>query len=257
LPGIWRFGSPSVTGVGCHWQSLIISPQQLAWMMPPQVSGDPRFQWWKCLREVPSDWVSSRGEAERFLYYDGPTRGLAPIWVKLDEANHKLLFLERPIDEPNQRSDESLLRRPPLISCAAPKNLPDREGIYIEVHGGVITGLRVAVDGKATLPAVLPLRGDAVAAEFRKMIVDYGLTEPEADGLIATWSPWLFHAEGKRFILRMSAADYDRQCPMRVRPAPTEVVRLGLVLSEFGPDATQPATQPTTNGAADGVRAGE
>lgn len=67
------------------------------------------------------------------------------------------------------------------------------------------------------------------------MLVRFGLTGPEADGLLAAWAPQFFRTEGRRFILRMSPAEYARQCPMQVRPAPTEVVRLGLVLTEFDP----------------------
>jgi hypothetical protein len=59
------------------------------------------------------------------------------------------------------------------------------------------------------------------------------LTAPEAQGLIRTWSPQFFQTEGRRFILRMSPGDYAEQCPMQVRPMPTAVVRLGLVLTEF------------------------
>jgi hypothetical protein len=70
------------------------------------------------------------------------------------------------------------------------------------------------------------------------MLLRYGLTSPEADGLIAAWTPQFFRAEGRRFILRMSPAEYARQCPMQVRPTPTEVVRLGLVLTEFDPPPT-------------------
>jgi hypothetical protein len=236
---------PGVYGVGCHWQSLIISPKQLPWMALPQVSDDARFQWWKRLRQVPSDWVSSRGETERFLYYDGPTRSRTPVRVTFDIGRRALLFMDlqyRPAPE-GSRPEELLAHQSPVISVAVPRALPAREGLYVEVNGTEVAGQRFNAehDSLQPLAAELPIHGDAVTAEFRKMIIDYGLTEPESDGLIATWSPWLFHAPGKRFILRMSPADYDRQCPMRVRPAPTEVVRLGLVLSEFGPDAAQPS----------------
>jgi hypothetical protein len=65
------------------------------------------------------------------------------------------------------------------------------------------------------------------------MLLAYGLSGPEAEGLIAAWTPQFFQTEGRRFILRMAPEDYARQCPMQVRPTPTEVVRLGLILTEF------------------------
>jgi hypothetical protein len=32
-----------------------------------------------------------------------------------------------------------------------------------------------------------------------------------------------------------SAEDYDAICPLRMRPKPTELVRLGVLLTELGP----------------------
>ena len=89
-------------------------------------------------------------------------------------------------------------------------------------------------------PWSTPLQGPAVIQRFREMLLAYGLSGSEAEGLIAAWTPQFFRTEGRRFVLRMSPEEYARQCPMQVRPAPTEVVRLGLILTEF--DATGPRT---------------
>ena len=89
------------------------------------------------------------------------------------------------------------------------------------------------VGHRASLSAPLPLKEEALVQRFRQMLTDYGLTAEEAEGLVAAWSPQFFHAKGRRFILRMSPEEYAKQCPMQVRPVPTEVVRLGLVLFEF------------------------
>jgi hypothetical protein len=101
--------------------------------------------------------------------------------------------------------------------------------------------MHVAPQTSVPLQSPLPLQGPQVIGCFRNMLTRYGLTGPEADGLIRVWTPQFFQTEGRRFILRMSPQEYDRQCPMQVRPTPTEVVRLGLVLTEFDP---KPATQP-------------
>jgi hypothetical protein len=53
-------------------------------MRPAAVPADPKFAWWTRLRDVESSWVSSRGESDRFLYYDGPTVRPAPLHVKLE-----------------------------------------------------------------------------------------------------------------------------------------------------------------------------
>jgi hypothetical protein len=241
--GTFFGGWAAVYGVGLHWQSLIVSPQRLPWMVSPAVPEDARYQWWNHLRDVPSDWVCSRGETERFLYYDGPTRSATPVRSQMDVGHHRLLFTE---DVPRRQEldrHEELPAHPirPVVGSIG-KDVPGREGLYIEVNAGAVSAQRVAVTGDGWQDvAELHLHGDsAVIGCFRRMLTSYGLTPPEADGLIGAWTSWLFHAEGKRFLLRMSPADYDRQCPMRVRPAPTEVVRLGLVLTEFGPEKTPP-----------------
>jgi hypothetical protein len=81
--------------------------------------------------------------------------------------------------------------------------------------------------------ATLPLAGDAAAIEFLKMLTDYGLSAAEAKGLVDAWRGYLFESPGTRLLLRMSSFDYDRLCPISVKPAPTEMVRLGLILTEF------------------------
>jgi len=233
-----------ISSLGLCWQSLIVSPQRLSWMSPPVVPPDPLFKWWEPLRSVPSDWVSNRGETERFLYYDGPTSSALPVVVSLADPERRLVFREIP---PPKEIEGQAQRVPPPefvpVASASKDAAPAREGLYLEVHGGEVRGQHFIVNGNGhvDLAMQLPLAGDAVIQRFREMLIGYGLTPPEAEGLIGAWTPQLFHADGRRFILRMSPADYDRRCPMRVRPAPTEVVRLGLVLSEFGPDASQPA----------------
>ena len=71
--------------MGLRWQSLIVSPQQLDWMRPPDVPAGSRYEWWQSLRTVPSSWVASQGEAERFLYYDGPSYARSPAQICLAE----------------------------------------------------------------------------------------------------------------------------------------------------------------------------
>src|SRR5204862_4378749 len=74
-----------IVAMGVHWQSLIVSPARLGWMNPPAVPGEAKFKWWNRLREVECAWVSNRGEADRFAYYDGPTTLRTPFNVLFDK----------------------------------------------------------------------------------------------------------------------------------------------------------------------------
>jgi hypothetical protein len=72
-----------------------------------------------------------------------------------------------------------------------------------------------------------------VAGILRELLAARGLKPEESDGLIDAWRPQFFRAPGSRFIMLMTSADYNLLCPIRVRPIPTEVVRIGIILTEF------------------------
>ena len=225
-----------VTALGLRWQSVIVSPTRLAWMVPPAVPADPRFAWWERLREVDCAWVSNRGEAERFLYYDGPTTAAAPIAVS--QEGHRLRF-RRSAPQPADAASRRGPNRPftPLTTGG----LSEHHGFLIRVVGGWISGIAVPeVDGIDDLDLTdrASLDGEpATAAMLHGMLTTAGLSNSEAAGLIDCWRPQLFHTQGSRFLLLMTAADYDALCPIRVDPPPTELVRVGLVLTEFSDPA--------------------
>jgi len=51
-----------------NYDGLIVTPEKPDWAKLAQVKDDQRFKWWETLRDVPSSWVTSNGETERFLY---------------------------------------------------------------------------------------------------------------------------------------------------------------------------------------------
>ena len=87
--------SGAIRSLGLRWQSLIVSPQRQPWMTPPPVGNSDRYDWWERLRKVPSSWLSSQGESERFLYYDGPTRWRSPVQVSVER--NILHFMGSPV----------------------------------------------------------------------------------------------------------------------------------------------------------------
>src|SRR6185312_3904794 len=123
-----------------HWQSVIVCPERASWMHPPDVPADPRFAWWRRLRDVQSSWVSSRGEAERFLYYDGPTRAAVPVSVSLDEPLG-LHFTKAPVDAviPGQSGEQG--QSGTSANSVARGGLPEHEGLYIQVKSDQIGGM--------------------------------------------------------------------------------------------------------------------
>ncbi|MDB5173953.1 MAG: hypothetical protein JWN51_2726 [Phycisphaerales bacterium] len=130
-------------------------------------------------------------------------------------------------------ADRSLQLRPEKDSI--PKSQV-RRGLFIHVTDGKVAGQQAdppLVEANVLISTSVPLNGPEVKARFEQMLRDAGLTGPEAAGLVACWTPQLFEKDGRRFLLFLSAADYDALCPMTVRPPPTERARVGIVLTEF------------------------
>jgi hypothetical protein len=225
--------TPAVAGLGLRWQSLIVSPRRLGWMTPPEVN-DAKYAWWGDLRNrVPSSWVSSRGESERFVYYDGPTLMKPPV-VVLETGHNRLRFETTPRQV--DFAADTVAERVFVRYASAKRPDSERAGLAVRVRRGRVMAYRHAIpDGRGEAPFASgePLEGDAASAELLKMLTGAGLTGPEAGGLLACWEETFFRAEGDRFILQMSQDDYADLCPMTVRPKPTAVERVGLLLTEL------------------------
>jgi hypothetical protein len=223
-----------IGGLGLHWQSLVITPA------PPQplapVPADPKFKWWTRLRDVPSSYITSNNETERFLYYDGPSQYPAPLSVS--RAGDQLRFQAPPNRD----------RTPPYVRDGQQNesSSTQRTGLFIRVHNHTATACIVPpptipsqitdapenASRSATIP-LLPLSPDA-PAQLLKLLLASGLTPEESAGLIDAWTPQFFQTDGDRFLLLMSSADYDAFCPLSITPPPTTLVRTGIILTEFG-----------------------
>lgn len=214
IAGGWP-GETELTSLGLRWQSVIVSPTRLPWMTPPATGPDKRFAWWGALREVPSAWLSSRGESERFLYYDGPT--LLPSPVKISLAGDELRITRKTGTDPS--GILVVRRRAGRLSGQA---VAFGTGLNADPHPEIT--YKLAADD---------LHEAQVIDAFQHMLVTAGLTAPEAAGLIAAWTQQFFQTDGTRVLFLMPREDYDNICPIEVRPAPTEMARVGIVLTEL------------------------
>jgi hypothetical protein len=219
---------------------VIVTPTKLDWMNPPEVGDDARFAWWKRLRDVPSSWVGSRGEAERFLYYDGPTLAPTPVDAKL-AGNELTITLALP---------EETYGNPFPYRQDVP-----RRAILIRHRAGQLSGQTIDLAAlhrpqTSTVTQSLGqdnLHGDEVISKFRQLltltqtITAFGeiafeteLTEAEANGLIDAWRNQFFQTDGTRLLTFLWRQEYDAMCPIQIRPSPTELARVGIILTEFG-----------------------
>ena len=184
--------------------------------------------------------MSSQGESERFLYYDGQTLLASPIRVALDGNTLSVAKVSFGTAEPNDSDPSAVAGQepddPPLLVQDAGGVRGQMQLIYVEVAGGkavakVIPPFDNSID--VDLTRVAPLSGTAVSQRLLEMLTRYGLTAEEAAGLVDVWKRQFFETPGKRLLVVLPGRDYDNMCPLRVRPAPTELVRLAIVLTEL------------------------
>jgi hypothetical protein len=208
-----------VESVGLHWQSLIVTPDRLPWMSPAEVGPDPRFDWWKRLRDVDCSWVSSRGETERFLYYDGPVGAQAPVSFRMGPAG---LAITR--HSPPQVDPDGVVWPEDLLVSVTPA------GVVMKWATGS------AWKDSIKLTGVAPRSPEHASDNFRHALERHGLTPSEANGVVTCWEPAFFRTPGLRYLRLLSRDDYDKLCPLTVRPEPSTLVRVGVLWVEFPAD---------------------
>lgn len=220
-------------GIGLIWQNVIALPKKPSWMKLEEIA-ETKFEWWQRLREVESSWVSSRGDSERYLYYDGPTNYPCKYSAKIERE-----YVSVAVEKDFQNFEM--------------QNSVKSKGLYVSVdENGVLAGHLFSIDsGPGKIPEVKnpgsddavfrtqfsidgSLSGDEVKEAFRSLIEsEDGLNKTEADGMIDVWDAEFFRRPGKRVLFLMDRPEYDRICPISVRPAPSELRRVGIVLANL------------------------
>jgi hypothetical protein len=199
-----------ITSWGIHWQSAIVTPTKQPWMKEPLVGDDPKHGWWRRLREVDCSWIGSRGESERFLYYDGPTRLKLAFTPTFDGT-----VLRWPAVQPGP--EEQTLPRiwpppneEPLRKGRRPKPDDPWWAMAVRVSGDkggrvecalVVPGVEVdpfdrsdheVADGASAGEAIL-----------RQAVIARGLNDTESAGLVDLWREAFFSRPGTRVLLMM------------------------------------------------------
>jgi hypothetical protein len=204
------------------------------------VPEDEKYAWWSRLRQVQSSWVSSRGEAERFLYYDGPTTRPSR-WIASIEAGDLLVTWNQESDRFGSGGFQSLEPQVPQSIQDEQGLLVQERGLFIQLDrsnqltGGVAPIRDPGINlNRISLAKLNSLRGTEVPAKLLEMLKEASLTTDEASGLIDSWQPQFFKTVRRRFLRIMSPKEYSSICPIQINPPPSELVRVGIVLNEFG-----------------------
>lgn len=155
----------------------------------------PRGHWWQHLRNAGGDtFTSNTNGAEKFIFYDGPVRFRAPVVVRGDDLR-------------TRRGE----RRVWVVD----------DGEYVE-SVATSSALRETLRGP-----VSDLRG-----RLDDQLQRAGLNSSESASLLGTWEPELNDA-APHLIYILTRAEYDRMLPITISPTPTELVRVGVVISDL------------------------
>lgn len=227
LPG----AENDLASVGVRWQSMIVSPDLPAWAQLSPLPADKRFAWWSRLRQVPSSYVVSQGEAERFVYYDGPTELASPADATL--TGNTLRISMREIAFPANYGEN---RANAAVPGMRQTQTSPVAGMFIRVRNGKASAMRLPASSLADrsqveIPAALA--GDAPAM-LTAMLTEAGLSAEGAAGMVDAWRPQFFQTDGDRVLIRLPSSQYDVLCPIHIQPEPTTLVRVGIVLEELG-----------------------
>jgi len=201
--------------IGFRWQTLFVSPEKLDWMTLKPIT-DPKYAWWSRLRKVKTSWVSNRGESERFLYYDGPTEYPSPVVASLDSGRLKVAI-----------PDDFFIDQ-------------SRSYFFIEVSDGELSAVVKTKTFSGNYPRSTEFsisdpqfQGVEVEKQLVEILVEKGISADEAMGLVDCWRPQFFQTDGQRLLTIFGKKEYDELCRISIFPPPTEMSRVGIVLTEF------------------------
>lgn len=195
---------------------------------PPRRLSVPGGHWVETLRQVKASEVfcsagwNRKGisdgalwDAERFIYYDG--------LMKLSEV-------PRVAPDPNGY----------LLQVAGAEiwhdvMLIEREADTVRVSenwGGWESALptgevrRVSITMRKSTDEEL----GTLAKDLISKLTQAGLNQDEATSMVEVWKEGLFKQEGLTLFYRVPQSTYDRWLPLKAEPAPSRIVRVGLVV---------------------------
>jgi hypothetical protein len=205
--------APASTAQALRWMNFQITPKGDETALPQDQAGNNYFS----ARETDSDYVSSRGETEKFLFYRGIANFPAPLRVSMTSQNTVTL------------------------SNAGPQNLEDLFVLGIENSRGEffhVEGLKPGEQQTVTLNG--PARGNPVnkvasdiSLSMAAALKRHGLFGREAIAMVQTWKDSWFKEEGVRVLYLLPRPWTDAALPIEISPAPKEMTRVMVGRAEL------------------------
>ena len=214
-PGIVQAGSPPRTRDGRIAWDVDVWPASSGPATLPAADTDAL---WNYSRQVDAAYVSAKNsmrpaeerEWERFIFYRGLGEVPMPVQVRFGRGH-----VTASTTEPEGLHHLYLLR------------VENGRGAY-----AYATALRQDQGSHEwavpTMAAALPLDQfvERVSADVARRLVDSGLYEKEARAMVNTWKSSYFTTDGVRLLFVLPQSWTDRFIPMRITPAPEQLVRV-------------------------------
>jgi hypothetical protein len=153
----------------------------------------------------------SQYERERFIYYDG----LVPIGKRVAVTVEK-----------DKVAVANRVKHPLFDVTVVDRRSPDHTRVarLAKLEAGAkVTELDFAEVGSKEWP-------EAGLSALTKQLTDAGLFEDEAKSLAEVWKKDFFQADGLTLFFRLPQEEYEKLLPMKLKPRPEKLVRVGLVL---------------------------
>jgi hypothetical protein len=153
----------------------------------------------------------SQYERERFIYYDG----LVPIGKRVAVTVEK-----------DKVSVSSGVKHPLFDVTVVDRRTPDHTRVarLAKLEAGVKA---TELDFAEVDPKEWP---EAGLVTLTKQLTETGLFEDEARSLADVWKKDFFQADGLTLFFRLPQEEYEKLLPMKLKPRPEKLVRVGLVL---------------------------
>ncbi len=183
---------------------------------------DPKH-WWAQVRKVPSAYIHTENDRERFLFYEA-TAFQEPAIVASISKDQITLRLSPPLGQ-RRLPPAKRKKRSPVGSTLVIIN----DGLkHYAWHIDEITADKpVSRKRSDLLSEALP--DIAILAAARAQWEAFGITKEEASAIVKSWRSDLLDTPGFLVISRMPPPLYEKMFPLTVTPKPKEIVRVGMV----------------------------